>query len=82
VKDSLSILSQEQFDRLTQLQRRLVAQQDSIGAPTVKYIEAMPNNYKSLKAQRPTKGSSRRIDDHAGKDGNGAASVAAAAGPG
>jgi hypothetical protein len=45
VKDSLSILSQQQIDRLTQLQRRLVAKQDSIWAPTVKYIEAMPNNY-------------------------------------
>jgi hypothetical protein len=45
VKDSLSILSQQQIDRLTQLQRRLVAKQDSIWAPTVKYISAMPDNY-------------------------------------
>jgi hypothetical protein len=45
VKDSLSILSQQQIDRLTQLQRRLIVKQDSIWAPTVKYIEAMPSNY-------------------------------------
>jgi len=44
-KDSLSILSQQQIDRLTQLQRRLIAKQDSIWAPTVKYISAMPDNY-------------------------------------
>jgi hypothetical protein len=45
VKDSLSILSQQQIDRLTQLQRRLIVKQDSIWAPTVKYLESMPNNY-------------------------------------
>jgi hypothetical protein len=45
VKDSLSVLSQQQIDRLTQLQRRLIAKQDSIWAPVVKYIDAMPNNY-------------------------------------
>jgi hypothetical protein len=45
VKDSLSVLSQQQIDRLTQLQRRLIAKQDSIWAPVVKYIESMPNNY-------------------------------------
>jgi hypothetical protein len=45
VKDSLSILSQAQIDRLTQLQRRLIAKQDSIWAPTVKYMEALPENY-------------------------------------
>jgi hypothetical protein len=45
VKDSLSILSQQQIDRLTLLQRRLLAKQDSIWAPTVKYIESMPNDY-------------------------------------
>jgi hypothetical protein len=45
VKDSLSILSQQQLDRLTQLQRRLIVKQDSIWAPTVKFLEAMPNNY-------------------------------------
>ncbi|HEX4681629.1 MAG TPA: TonB-dependent receptor [Gemmatimonadaceae bacterium] len=44
-KDSLSILSQQQIDRLTQLQRRLIARQDSIWAPVVKYIDAMPDNY-------------------------------------
>ena len=45
VKDSMSILSQQQIDRLTQLQRRLIAKQDSIWAPTVKYMEALPSNY-------------------------------------
>lgn len=45
VKDSMSILSQQQIDRLTQLQRRLIAKQDSIWAPTVKYMESLPDNY-------------------------------------
>jgi hypothetical protein len=45
VKDSLSVLSQQQIDRLTQLQRRLIAKQDSIWAPTVKYMETLPANY-------------------------------------
>lgn len=45
VKDSLSILSQQQIDRLTQLQRRLIAKQDSIWAPTVKFMDALPENY-------------------------------------
>jgi hypothetical protein len=46
VKDSMSVLSQQQIDRLTLLQRRLIARQDSIWAPTVKYMEALPDNYK------------------------------------
>jgi hypothetical protein len=45
VKDSMSVLSQQQIDRLTQLQRRLIAKQDSIWAPTVKFMEALPDNY-------------------------------------
>jgi hypothetical protein len=45
VKDSLSVLSQAQIDRLTQLQRRLVAKQDSIWAPMVTYLTNMPDNY-------------------------------------
>ena len=45
VKDSMSILSQAQIDRLTQLQRRLIAKQDSIWAPTVKYMETLPASY-------------------------------------
>jgi hypothetical protein len=45
VKDSLSILSQQQIDRLTQLQRRLFAKQDSIWAPVVAYLAPLPNGY-------------------------------------
>ena len=45
VKDSLSVLSQAQIDRLTQLQRRLVAKQDSIWAPMVTYLTNMPDTY-------------------------------------
>jgi hypothetical protein len=45
VKDSLSILSQQQIDRLTQLQRRLLAKQDSIWAPVVAYLAPLPANY-------------------------------------
>lgn len=45
VKDSLSVLSQSQIDRLTQLQRRLVAKQDSIWAPIVTYLTNMPDTY-------------------------------------
>ncbi|HTE45627.1 MAG TPA: hypothetical protein VK636_10320, partial [Gemmatimonadaceae bacterium] len=43
VKDSLSILSQQQIDRLTQIQRRLLAKQDSIWAPVVAYLAPLPN---------------------------------------
>jgi hypothetical protein len=43
VKDSLSVLSQQQIDRLTQLQRRLLAKQDSIWAPVVAYLAPLPN---------------------------------------
>jgi hypothetical protein len=43
VKDSLSVLSQQQIDQLTQLQRRLVAKQDSIWAPVVAYLAPLPN---------------------------------------
>jgi hypothetical protein len=45
VKDSLSVLSQAQIDRLTQLQRRVVQRQDSIWQPIVKYMMELPNNY-------------------------------------
>jgi hypothetical protein len=45
VKDSLSVLSQAQIDRLTLVQRRLVAKQDSIWAPMVTYLTNMPDNY-------------------------------------
>ena len=45
VRDSLSILSQQQIDRLTQLQRRLFAKQDSIWAPVVAYLAPLPNGY-------------------------------------
>lgn len=45
VRDSLSVLSQAQIDRLTQLQRRLVAKQDSIWAPVVAYLAPLENNY-------------------------------------
>jgi hypothetical protein len=45
VKDSLSVLSQAQIDRLTQVQRRLVAKQDSIWAPMVTLLTNMPDNY-------------------------------------
>jgi hypothetical protein len=44
VKDSLSILSQQQIDQLTLLQRRLVAKQDSIWAPVVAYLAPLPAN--------------------------------------
>jgi hypothetical protein len=44
VKDSLSILSQQQIDRLTQLQRRLLAKQDSIWAPVVAYLAPLPDS--------------------------------------
>jgi len=43
VKDSLSILSQQQVDRLTQLQRRVVMKQDSIWAPVVAYLAPLPD---------------------------------------
>jgi hypothetical protein len=45
VKDSLAILSQGQIDRLTQLQRRLVVKQDSIWAPLVTYLSALPDHF-------------------------------------
>jgi hypothetical protein len=45
VKDSLSVLSQAQIDRLTLVQRRLIAKQDSIWAPMVTYLTNMPDNY-------------------------------------
>jgi hypothetical protein len=45
VKDSLSVLSQPQIDRLTQLQRRLVVRLDSIWAPMITYLNSMPDNY-------------------------------------
>jgi len=45
VKDSLSVLSQSQIDRLTQLQRRLIVKQDSIWAPMVAYLTTMPERY-------------------------------------
>ncbi|MGH9888228.1 MAG: hypothetical protein ACREBE_22030, partial [bacterium] len=45
VKDSLSILSQQQIDRLTQLQRRLVMKQDSIWAPVVAYLAPLPDHF-------------------------------------
>ena len=45
VKDSLSVLSQGQVDRLTQLQRRTVAAQDSVWAPVVAYLANLPNSY-------------------------------------
>ena len=45
VKDSLSVLSQAQIDRLTQLQRRLVAKQDSIWAPVVAYLMPLTPEY-------------------------------------
>jgi len=44
VKDSLSVLSQQQIDRLTQIQRRLLAKQDSIWAPVVAYLAPLPND--------------------------------------
>jgi hypothetical protein len=44
VKDSLSVLSQQQIDQLTLLQRRLVAKQDSIWAPVVAYLAPLPND--------------------------------------
>jgi hypothetical protein len=43
VKDSLSVLSQQQIDRLTQLQRRLLVKQDSIWAPVVTYLAPLPD---------------------------------------
>ena len=45
VKDSLSVLSQAQIDRLTQLQRRVQARQDTIWTPIVAYIDALPEVY-------------------------------------
>jgi hypothetical protein len=45
VKDSLSVLSQAQIDRLTLLQRRLQARQDTIWAPIVAYIDGLPEVY-------------------------------------
>ncbi|MEP6622445.1 MAG: hypothetical protein ABJE47_24185 [bacterium] len=44
-KDSLTILSQQQIDRLTQLQRRLAAKQDSIWGPVVAYLSSLPESY-------------------------------------
>ena len=44
VKDSLSVLSQQQIDQLTLLQRRLVAKQDSIWAPVVAYLAPLPDS--------------------------------------
>jgi hypothetical protein len=45
VKDSLSVLSQAQVDRLTSLQRRVQARQDTIWTPIVAYIDALPEVY-------------------------------------
>ncbi len=45
VKDSLSVLSQAQIDRLTLLQRRLQARQDTIWAPIVAWIDSLPEVY-------------------------------------
>lgn len=45
VKDSLAILSQQQVDRLTILQRQLTAKQDSIWAPVVTYLSSLPDSY-------------------------------------
>jgi hypothetical protein len=45
VKDSLSVLSQAQIDRLTLLQRRLQAKQDTIWAPIVAWIDSLPEVY-------------------------------------
>jgi len=45
VRDSLSVLSQSQVDRLAQLNRRTVAAQDSVWAPVVAYMANLPNNY-------------------------------------
>ena len=45
VKDSLSVLSQAQIDRLTLLQRRLQARQDTIWAPIVAWIDSFPEVY-------------------------------------
>lgn len=45
VKDSLAILSQQQIDRLTQLQRQMLAKQDSIWAPVIAHLVSLPANY-------------------------------------
>jgi hypothetical protein len=45
VRDSLSVLSQAQVDRLTLLNRRLQARQDTIWAPIVAYIDGLPEVY-------------------------------------
>jgi hypothetical protein len=45
VKDSLSILSQAQVDKMTQVQRRLVARQDSVWGPLATYLTSLPDAY-------------------------------------
>ena len=45
VKDSLSILSQQQIDRLTILKRQMLAKQYSIWAPVVTYLSSLPDHY-------------------------------------
>ena len=45
VRDSLSVLSQAQIDRLTLLQRHLQAKQDTIWAPIVAWIDLLPEVY-------------------------------------
>jgi hypothetical protein len=58
VKDSLSILSQQQIDRLAQLQRQLLMKQDTIWAPVVTYLASLPDNYdleESVEKIRPAR---------------------------
>lgn len=45
VKDSLSIVTKEQVDRLTAIQRRMAARQDSIWDPVVEFLANQPKDY-------------------------------------
>ena len=52
VKDSLSVLSQAQIERMTVVQRRLLAKQDTIWAPISEYLSSLPAQYDNVEALR------------------------------
>jgi len=65
VKDSLSILSQQQIDRLTILKRQMLAKQYSIWAPVVTYLSSLPDHYnldEAVEHIQPARGRLRRDD--------------------
>ncbi len=53
-KDSLNVLSQQQIELLTGVQRRLTARQDTIWAPVTAYLVGLDANYDVPAAERRT----------------------------